>query len=197
MFFIYIFEIVKCFTSVQISYVKIDLISSETFFSSLILIKVEIKGIKIMIIKIITNINLLNIYFCCFSICGVNQYNQKKIVLTIIIATRLVRNNIIDQIAKSTLKAANAIQTTTSGGINEAAIATHAIDSQSLVNLRDITATIAENIAIKKSITFGELRVNISHVSIFTSAIYETIAHISTDKRIEYINTFKAIVKNF
>jgi hypothetical protein len=109
----------------------------------------------------------------------------------------LVRNNIIDQIAKSKFNAAKAIHTTTNGGIKDAAMATHAIDSQSLVNLRDITATIAENIAIKKSITFGELRAIISHVSIFTSARYETIVHIKIDNKIEYINTFKAIVKNF
>jgi hypothetical protein len=109
----------------------------------------------------------------------------------------LVRNNIIAHHAKLKFQTANAIQTTANGGINDAAIATHAIDSQSLVNLRDITATIAENIAIKKSTIFGELRAKISCVSISTQAIYETIAHIKTETIIEKNNTLKAIVKNF
>jgi len=97
----------------------------------------------------------------------------------------LVRNNIIDQNAKSKFNAAKAIHTTTNGGINDAAIATQAIDSQSLVNLSDITATIAEKIAIKKSITFGELRAIISCVSIFTQATKETITHINIERIIE------------
>gem|GEM_PF-1369375 len=126
-----------------------------------------------------------------------NQYNQKKIVHTINIATRFVRNNIKAQNARSKLNIANSIQTTTNGGINDAAIATQAIDSQSLVNLSDITATIAENIAIKKSITFGELRANISFVSIFNQTRNDIIAHINIDATIESKSTLKATLKNF
>jgi hypothetical protein len=97
----------------------------------------------------------------------------------------LVKNNIIAQKARSKFKAGIAIQTTARGGINEAAIATQAIDSHNLVNLRDITATIAENIAIKKSITFGELRAKISLVLISTQATNETKAHNKIEAKIE------------
>ena len=119
----------------------------------------------------------------------------KNTVATIIIATRLAKNNIIAQNNKLKSHIANHIQTTTKGGINDAAIATQAIDSHSLAYLSDNTATIAENIAIKKSIIFGLLRAIISTVFISNHTKYETNDHIRIDATIEITSTLNATQK--
>jgi len=63
-----IFEIEKWFILDQIILFRYILISFVILTCSLIVKKVDIKGIRIIIIETTTIVNLLNIYFCCFSI---------------------------------------------------------------------------------------------------------------------------------
>jgi hypothetical protein len=127
----------------------------------------------------------------------VNQKNQKNIVATSNIANRLAQNNVNAQNEAPKFQIANSIQTTASGGIKEAAIATQAILSQSLLNFKLKTATIAENTAIKKSIIFGLLRDVISAVSISNHTKITAVNHINIEIQIEIIKTLKAVIKNF
>ena len=82
------------------------------------------------------------------------------------IANKFARNNINADPAALKSQNARYIHTTANGGIREAAMATQAILSLKRVKRKLITATIAENIAMKKSKTFGLLLAIISVVSI-------------------------------
>jgi len=61
-------------------------------------------------------------------------------------------------------------------------MATQATDSDNLSNLRDSTATIAEKIAINKSIIFGEVLAKISVVSTSRPDILIAINQVKIDK---------------